>query len=193
MFHIVDWDTKGFITSCLVMKELINLNTAWRLLKGYPTKGQRTHSNAKQVKKNKLIHEYRLNQFFSLFGYRKRNIYPTLIVAEYTNRLWAFNWFVEWEQAVSFATKLTAPGKNLIPFDPVKLSKNFTNGYLRVGKAAKIGKSKKITKVATIGLPIFFSRWIYDEFPPRHFPYRLWISDDTRRKMGTKRKKNKKK
>lgn len=45
-----------------------------------------------------------------------------------------------------------------VPIDPVKLAKNFTNGYIRVGKAAKIGKSKKITKVATIGLPIFFSR-----------------------------------
>ena len=45
-----------------------------------------------------------------------------------------------------------------IPFDPVQLSKNFTNGYERVGKAAKIGKSKKITQVATIGLPIFFSQ-----------------------------------
>ena len=88
---------------------------------------------------------------------------------------------------------LVKQNKKLVPFDPVKLAKNFTNGYTRVGKAAKIGKSKKITKVATIGLPIYFSRWIYDEFPPRDFPFKLWISDADRRLMGVKRKKNKKK
>jgi hypothetical protein len=30
-------------------------------------------------------------QFFANFGFRKRNIYPTLIICEYTNRLWLLN------------------------------------------------------------------------------------------------------
>lgn len=193
MFNLTDWHTTEQITTNLLIKDIINLNTIWRLIKGYPTKGQRTHSNAKKIKKNKLLHTFRLNQFFTKYGYRKRNIYPTLIIAEYTNKLWFKNWFSEWVEAYYFSIKLVKSNIKQVPFDPVKLAKNFTNGYVRVGKASKIGKSKKVTKIATIGFPVFFSRWLYEEFPPRTYPYKLWISDADRRKMGVKRKKNKKK
>ena len=159
-FNLCNIDTFKLELSNIIIKDLINLNVIWRLIKGYGTKGQRTHSNNKFVKKNKLLHKYRLDQFFFKFGFRKRNIYPTLIIAEYTNKLWYFNWLDEWNQASKFLVKLCKPNTRKIPFDPVKLSKNFTNGYVRVGKAAKIGKSKKITKVVTIGVPIFFSRWL---------------------------------
>jgi len=192
-FNLCDFVAKNIYISSLVIKDLINLNTIWRLIKGYGTKGQRTHSNNKNIKKNKLLHTYRLEQFFLRFGYRKRNIYPTLIIGEYTNKLWKLNWFVEWCEAYLYLLKLIKPNTRKIPFDPVKLSKNFTNGYTRVGTASKIGKSKKITKVCTIGLPIFFSKWLYYDIPPRSFPYILWISDSDRKKMGVKRKKNKKK
>jgi hypothetical protein len=66
------------------------------------------------------------------------------------------------------------------------LARGQTNGYVRVGNASKIGKSKKITKQCTIGLPLFFSKYIYSEFLPAEFPYRLSISDDLRKKMGKK-------
>ena len=192
LFNLTDWNTNEQMTANLVLKDLIGLFLVWRLIKGYPTKGQRTHSNANNNKKNKLLHTYRLNQFFLQFGYRKRNIYPTLIIAEYTNKLWYINWHTEWQEAYLFSLRLVKANIRQVPFDPVKLAKNFTNGYLRVGKAAKVGKSKKVTKIATIGFPVFFSRWLYEEFPPRDYPFKLWISDADRRKMGVKRKKNKK-
>ena len=89
-----------------------------------------------------------------------------------------------------FARGLLKHGQKAIPFDPVRLSKNQTNGYIRVGSAAKIGKAKQVTNVATIGLPIFFSRLLYYEKLPREFRYRISISDENRRKMGKKSKKN---
>lgn len=42
-------------------------------------------------KKNKILFNYRLDQFKLLFGKKKRNIYPTLLKAEYNNRLWFTN------------------------------------------------------------------------------------------------------
>jgi hypothetical protein len=90
-----------------------------------------------------------------------------------------------------FSRKLIKPNTRIIPFDPVSLAKNFTNGYTRVGAASKLGKSKKITKVATVGFPIYFSKYIYAKILPREFPYTLLISDSDRKKMGVKRKKNK--
>ena len=83
------------------------------------------------------------------------------------------------------------PNKQTIPFDPVNLAKGQTNGYLRVGNASKIGKAKKITKQCTVGVPLFFTKYIYAEILPAIFPYRLLIADDLRKKMGKKAKKKK--
>ena len=38
-------------------------------------------------KKNKTLINFRLEQFYALFGKKKRNIFPTLVQAEYNNRL----------------------------------------------------------------------------------------------------------
>lgn len=86
---------------------------------------------------------------------------------------------------------LVNPKKQSIPFDPVSLAKGQTNGYLRVGNASKIGKAKKITKQCTVGLPLFFTKYIYTDILPAHFPYKLSIADDLRKKMGKKKKKKK--
>ena len=51
-----------------------------------------------------------------------------------------------------------ATSRGHAPFNPVLLAKGQTNGYMRVGKAAKLGKAKRVTKSFTIGVPIFFSQ-----------------------------------
>lgn len=71
----------------IVLKDLLHSVRAWRQLRGYPQGGNTTYTNAKSSRKNKLLLFYRLEQFNSLFGQKKRNIYPTLIKAEYTNKL----------------------------------------------------------------------------------------------------------
>jgi len=38
-------------------------------------------------KKNKLLLNFRVQQYFKMFGQKSRNIYPTLVKAEYNNRL----------------------------------------------------------------------------------------------------------
>ena len=83
--------------------------------------------------------------------------------------------------------KLINPQTGNIPFDPVNLAKGQTNGFTRVGKAAKIGKSKKITKQCTVGVPLFFSKYLYMTLLPQEFPFRLFISDNSRKKMGKKK------
>lgn len=76
-------------------------------------------------------------------------------------------------QSFVYALNLSKDKAQIIPFDPVRLAKNQTNGYVRTGAAAKIGKAKQITKVATIGVPVFFSRFIYYEMLPKEFSFRL--------------------
>jgi len=89
---------------------------------------------------------------------------------------------------------LVNPKKQTVAFDPVNLARGQTNGYVRVGNASKIGKAKKITKQCTIGLPLFFTRYLYAEILPVAFPFRLSVADDLRKKMGKKKRNaNKKK
>lgn len=178
-------------TAHLVLLDMLQLMSMWRHIKGYPANGQTTYTNANNSKKNKTLLNFRLEQFYILFGKKKRNIFPTLIQAEYNNRLWHNIWYFEWAQGTQFVFSLVNPNKQTIPFDPVSLAKGQTNGYTRVGNASKIGKAKKITKQCTVGVPIFFSKYIYAELLPAIFPYRLSIADDLRKKMGKKKKKKK--
>lgn len=140
----------------IVLKDLINLQDAWRQIKGYPSGGSTTHTNAKTSRKNKLLLFYRIEQFNKLFGQKKRNIYPTLVKAEYTNKLWFKIWRAEWDEANKFSARMANLKGRAGNFNPVLLAGNQTNGYTRVGKAAKIGKSKKLVKVFTVGVPVFF-------------------------------------
>lgn len=172
-----------------VLLDMLKLIKMWRHIKGYPANGQTTYTNANSSKKNKILFNFRLNQFYTFFGKKRRDIFPTLIQAEYNNRLWFEMWRDEWGQGLQFLLSLVNPNKQTIPFDPVHLAKGQTNGYIRIGNAAKIGKAKKITKQGTIGVPIFFTRYIYADVLPISFPFKLSISDDTRRKMGKKKKK----
>ena len=76
-------------------------------------------------------------------------------------------------------------------FNPALLAGNQTNGYTRIGKAAKIGKSKKLTKVFTIGVPVFFTRFIYYEKIPRGLSKRLVLREEVNKSLGKKlRRKN---
>lgn len=175
----------------IVFLDMLQLMKMWRHIKGYPANGQTTYTNAHSSKKNKTLLNFRLEQFYAMFGKKKRNIFPTLIQAEYNNRLWFDIWFNEWIQATQFVFSLVNPKKQSIPLDPVSLAKGQTNGYIRVGNASKIGKAKKITKQCTIGVPMFFTRYIYAEMLPAEFPYKLTIADDLRKKMGKKKKRKK--
>lgn len=74
-------------------------------------------------------------------------------------------------------------------FNPALLAGNQTNGYTRVGKAAKIGKAKKLVKVFTLGVPLFFTRYIYASRIPTDFP-KLVLKDEVNKRMGKKLRRN---
>ena len=184
--HQVTRVTQGFC----VWQDLMHVVRAWRQVKGYPCRGQRTYSNAMTARKSRFLLMFRVDQFKRKFGAHKRNIYPTLVQAEYNNRLWYWTWTKEWREASFFMQKLSQHTPKQAPFDPVSLALGRVNGFTRRGKAAKMGKAKKSLKAFTIGIPLFFSRWVYIEKIEPTFPYILSIADNMRRQMGRKTKKN---
>lgn len=93
-------------------------------------------------------------------------------------------------QASRFVEKMLKIANKQTNFNPILLAGNQTNGYIRIGKAAKIGKAKKLTKVFTIGVPLFFTRYIYYTNIPSDFPKRLTLKDDINKGLGKRIKKN---
>ncbi len=180
-----------YIVASLVFKDMMFYIQTWRQVKGYSKNNQRTHSNNKNNKKKKLLNTYRLQQFYKLFGRKRRDIFPTLIIAEYTNRLWHLIWYEEWLQAWVFIVNLANKNRKLVKFDPSLLSKNIITGVKKEKKKKKHNATKKkIILVATIGLPVLFSMYLYNYKDKYRLPFKLVISEESRKKMG-KKKKNK--
>ncbi len=183
-----------YSTAILIFKDMLFYLQIWRQVKGYSKNNQRTHSNNKTNKKKKIINSFRLQQFYRLFGRKRRDIYPTLIIAEYTNRLWFLVWCEQWAYAWAFISNLALKNKGSVKFDPQLVSKNVVTGIPAVKKKKKHNTAKKkVLAVATIGLPVLFSLYLYNYKGIYEFPFKLLIGDDTRKKMGKKQKKNKKK
>ena len=89
---------------------------------------------------------------------------------------------------------LALKNKNIVKFDPQLVSKNVVTGVPSVKKKKKHNTAKKKTiAVATIGLPILFSLFLYNYKGTYKFPFKVVIGDEVRKKMGKKNKKNKKK
>lgn len=180
-----------YIVANLVFKDMMFFTQVWRQIKGYSKNNQRSHSNNKNNKKKKLLNNYRLQQFYKLFGRKRRDIFPTLIIAEYTNRLWYIIWYNEWRQAWEFVVNVALKNRKSIKLDPHLLSKNIITGVKKIKKKKKHNVAKKkIILVATIGLPVLFSMYLYNYKGKYELPFKIVISDDTRKKMG-KKKKNK--
>ena len=174
------------LISC-VIQDMVHINNIWRQIRGYPKYGNTTHTNSNTAKKVKYLLNFRIQQFYKMFGQKKRNIYPTLIKAEYTNRLWYYNWHEEWYQANRFSARMIRAGLKFGCFNPALLANNQTNGYTRVGKAAKIGKAKRLTKVCTLGVPLLFSRYIYLNNIGSKFP-KIILKDEVNKRLGKKLK-----
>lgn len=181
-----------YMTANIVFKDMMFFVQTWRQVKGYSKNNQRTHSNNKNNKKKKLLNNYRLQQFYKLFGRKRRDIFPTLIIAEYTNRLWYLIWYSEWHQAWIFIVNLAQKNRKSVKFDPQLLSKNVITGVKKQKKKKKHNTAKKKNiLVATIGLPILFSMYLYNYKNKYSLPFKLLISEESRKKMGKKKKQKK--
>jgi hypothetical protein len=176
----------------MILNDMIYMLQVWRQIKGYSSNGQRTHSNNKNNKKVKILNSYRLQQFYLMFGKKKRDIFSNLITAEYTNRLWILNWYYEWLEGLSFLLYLSSRNKGVVKIDPSLLAKNIITGWIKKKKKKKHNTKKvKLILLGTIGLPFLFSRYLYNisNLPEIHF--KIAISDEIRKKLGKKKKKKK--
>ncbi len=187
-FLSLNW--KNIVLLNFLLLDMMYYTKIWRQIKGYSTNGQRSHSNHKNNRKNKILLTFRVEQFYKLFGKKRRDIFNALVVAEYLNRLWYTLWRYGWTQGRIFILKLALKNKFIVKFDPSLLSKNIVTGIISVKKKKKhnVAKKKPIM-LATIGVPVLFSMYIYGLKNYRELHYKISLTDDSRKKMGKKSKK----
>lgn len=177
-------------TACLVFWDMIGLYKAWRHCRGYPVNGQRTWSNGRSCTKNNLsLKSFRMKQFESAFGSRKKSNYSLLIQAEANNKLWLKTWPFEWLQGRYHAIRSKSRKGTSIPVDITNLAKAITTGYKRFGTGERWNSSKKALKTVTIGLPLYFSRFFFGIVKKKYFKYQLsLLQPDVKVKMKKKKK-----
>lgn len=169
--------------------DMLYVAKTWRLIKGYPINGQTTYTNAHNAKKNKKFLNYRVSQFFYMFGKRRKNIYPTLVQAEYTNRLWSVMWFSEWYSARCFLRRIRNKRSGTIKLDVGCLARGQVNGFRRRGNAALLSKSKRIDDRGSLGAPFLFSKNIFFGTPMPLLLGRLIMDNGITRKIRKRKKK----
>lgn len=182
-------------TALIVFWDMLGLYKAWRHCRGYPVNGQRTWSNGKSCTKNNLsLKSFRMRQFESAFGARKKSNYSILIQAEANNKLWLKTWPFEWLQGRYHAIRSKSRKGTSIPVDVANLAKAVTTGYKRFGTGERWNNSKKALKTVTVGLPLYFSRFFFGVVKKKYFKYQLaLLQPDVRVKMKKKSKKKSKK
>jgi hypothetical protein len=189
-FLTLDW--KNIILFQSLLLDMMYYMKIWRQIKNYSSNGQRSHTNNKGNKKNKLLLNFRVEQFYKLFGKKKKDIFSSLIVAEYNNRLWYIIWRYGWLQGRIFILKLALKNKFVVKFDPNLLSKNGTTGVGGIRKKKKHNAAKKKPiMLGTIGVPLLFSFYLYGLRDYKELHYKLTLTDDSRKKMNRKFKKKK--
>lgn len=183
-------DTVRWVLSSYILHDMMMMLKMWRQIKGYNSNGQRSHSNNKSNKKNKMLLNYRVQQFYQMFGKKKRDIFSSIVIAEYNNKLWMSMWYSKWLEARLFVLTLALKGSGKVKFDPQLLSKNIITGVRQERKKKKHNAAKKkMVLVATIGLPFLFSYYLFTGVRDKIVPFKLIIPNESRRKMGKKKKK----
>ena len=128
-----------------------------------------------------MLKSFRLHQMHTVYGTKKRTNFQILIQAEYNNRLWLKTWVSEWLQARSYCVTQKHAKTKAINVDIKSLALGITSGYKRHGKAAKFNKAKKALKIVTIGMPIYFTRYIFENISTRKFPHKVGIKQEDRK------------
>ena len=98
-------------------------------------------------------------------------------------------WRYGWTQGRIFVLKLALKNKFIVKFDPNLLAKKIVTGVKSIKKKKKHNAAKKKPiMLATIGVPVLFSLYLYGLKNYRELHYKLVLTDDSRKKMGKKKK-----
>lgn len=194
LFKNQNYDLKKRLIINLVFKDMIHNYKIWRQIKGYPVNGQRTWSNGKSASKtNSTLKNFRIQQIMLAYGKKRKAKAPQLVMGEYMNKLWFKTWKSEWKQAKKFNLRSSKKRgkKNTIIIDLKSLAMGITGGYKRKGQARRFNKAKKKFKNITIGLPLFFTRYIYSKVKNKKFLVDFSLMHEQRKMKSRKRVKKK--
>lgn len=194
LFGFLNYSLKKRLVINLVFKDMIHNYKMWRHIKGYPANGQRTWSNGKSVtRNNSLLKNFRIQQILVAYGKKRKNKAPQLVLGEYYNKLWLKTWKSEWKQARRFNLRQSRGRRknNTMFIDLRSLASGITGGYTRKGKARRFNKAKKKFKNITVGLPLFFTRYIYTKAKNKKFLVDFALMHEQRKMKSKKRVKKK--
>jgi len=109
----------------ILFLDLINCFRGYRHTKGFPTRGQRTRTNAKTIKtQENSVKLFKINFMRKIHTNNNLVNLNTFYLAEQVNLLWKSQWKIEWREARKKRLKITNKLQSPVTIDIFSMSKN---------------------------------------------------------------------
>lgn len=144
--------------------DLINSYKGWRHLRGLPSRGQRTWTNANASYKNNLVLRHlKLLQFKKILGNLSINEVTVSLNAESVNLLWKNQWEHEWREAKK--KRIFFLQKNSVNYkvDLFSASKCIVGGFNKKYSKSKQQKTNSKNNSFTVGFDFGFTKGLFQD------------------------------
>lgn len=159
-----DCSIKNRMLANIFFLDFINSYKGWRHLRGLPSRGQRTWTNATSSYKNNLVLRHlKLLQFKKMLGSLNINDIAVSLNAESVNLLWKNQWEHEWREAKK--KRIFFLQKNSINFkiDLFSASKCIVGGFNKKYSKSKQQKTSIKNNSFTIGFDFGFTKGLFQD------------------------------
>lgn len=158
---------------------------AWRHLKQYPCRGQRTWSNASSAGNNTILKKLKINLLQNFYKKVESGKISTILFAEYYNLLWKDQWYNEWRRAKKRVTQIKNNKKVMFKIDLLAMSK----GDVNIFREKKTKAEKKKTSL-NLGFDTSFTKNSMNAISTKKATKRItFIFDEPKAKIIQKKKK----
>lgn len=152
----------------ILFLDLISTYRGWRHSRGYPSRGQRTWSNASSsYRSNLILREVKLRIAKKFYGTVPSSEINMAYLAEDINSLWKAQWVNEWKAAKKKVKIAEMKNKNTpIKIDLKSMSENIIITDDITKKKLKANKKKRVIQknVFTLGFDVGFTKFVLKNY-----------------------------
>lgn len=170
----------------LIHLDFLFFYRGWRHIKQYPSRGQRTWSNASTAKtNNNKLKSLKIKQIQLNFKKIESGRLNTILFAEYYNLLWKNQWYGEWRKARKRVTQIKNNKKVIFKVDLLNMSK----GNVNIFREKKTKAEKKKTSL-NLGFDTGFTKNALNSVATKKSTKRItYIFEEAKVKLNQKKKK----
>ena len=141
----------------IIFLDLLQTYQGWRHFMGYPTRGQRTWSNAWSCfRSNKILQDHKAKLAKTYYGRGYTGDLKISTMAEHINSLWRAQWLKEWKFSREYVRRQIKKNTRTFTLDLAATAMGLL-GNLKKDNP-KVGKKKKKILTGAVGFDTGFTK-----------------------------------